>query len=105
MSDYTAGAWRYRRENDGTFTIYPAWHEWRKDIVLARVLTPGKSTAEPNARLMASAPEMHTALIAAGEVMKAISFFLSERGLSTEELDAIIGVIDDLLGRIDGIAD
>ncbi|MBQ7544891.1 MAG: hypothetical protein IJT02_08110 [Synergistaceae bacterium] len=101
MSGHTAGSWRYRRENDGAFTIYPAWHEWRKDLVLARV-TPGSSTAEGNARLMASAPEMHTALIGAVEALRATSSFMRGQSLSTKELDAIVEAINELLDRIDG---
>ena len=71
MSKYTAGAWRYRKETDGTFTIYPAWQDWSNDVVLAKVLTRGISTAEHNARLMASAPELKMALVETIEALRA----------------------------------
>ena len=102
MSKYTAGAWRYRKETDDTFTIYPAWQDWSNDVVLAIVLTHGISTAEHNARLMASAPELKMALVETIEVLRATEVFMCAQGLDTEELNEVIGIIEELLDRIDG---
>lgn len=98
MSKYTAGSWKYRREDDETFTVYPAWH---KGVILARVPALG-DTAEPNARLIASAPEMHHALTAANEALKATEVSLADKGLETDDLNEIVRVIGGLLSRIDG---
>ncbi|MBQ6971737.1 MAG: hypothetical protein IJP86_05195 [Synergistaceae bacterium] len=99
MSEYTAGSWKYRREDDGTFTVYPAWY---KKVILARVPALG-GAAEPNARLIACAPEMHNALAGANEALRATEAFMSGKGLETEALREIVRRIDGLLDRIDGL--
>ena len=108
MSKHTAGAWRYFRNCEGSYSVYPAKcdeHTHFPRIVLAEVQSfknLGDQTGEANARLIASAPEMHTALIGAVEALRATEVFMCGQGLETDTLNAIIRTIDELLDRVDG---
>lgn len=61
--------------------------------------TPGTK----NYRLIANAQEMYIALVNAAEALRATEVFMHGQGLETGTLNGIINVIDELLGRIDGI--
>lgn len=99
MNGHTLEAWKYFRNEDGNFSIYPAGCD--ENPSLPKVLI-AEVFAEENARLIAGAPEMRIALIAAVEALRATEIFM--RGVSgdTDELNEIIDVMDELLDRIDG---
>ncbi len=99
MSNHTLGTWRYFRNIDGKFSIWP---EGSWDTKIAEVFTTGIYDPGANARLIASAPEMKTALVGAVEALRATEVFMCAQGLDTKELNKIIGIIDGLLDRIGG---
>ena len=99
MSDYTPGIWRYFKNIDGQFSIWP---EGSWDLKIAEVCTKRIYDPRANARLIASAPEMHTALVGAVEALRATEVFMCAQGLDTKELNKIVGIIDRLLNKIDG---
>lgn len=104
MSNYTPGTWKYFRNADDTFSVFPAeaLDNGYVHTVIAEVFTDGITDPEANARLIASAPEMHTALIGADEALRATEVFMKAQGLDTEKLNAVVEIIDGLLDRIDG---
>ena len=104
MSEYTPGTWKYFRNEEGTFSVCPAecFGNGYADTVVAEVFTEDISDPEANARLIASAPEMHTALVGAVEALRATEVFMCAQGLDTKELNKIVGIIDRLLNKIDG---
>lgn len=105
MSGHTPGAWKYFRNEDGYYSVYPARcdeHKRFPKIVLAEVFTEHVRDAEANARLIAGAPEMRIALIGAAEALRATEVFLRGFGEATDEMNKIIEVVDKLLDRIDG---
>ncbi len=99
MSGYTPGTWRYFKNIDGKFSIWP---EGTWDTKIAEVCTKGIYDPRANARLMASAPEMKIALVKSVELLRGFEVFMSALGLDTKELNRAIGIIDGLLDRIDG---
>ncbi len=99
MSSYTPGTWRYFKNIDGQFSIWPE-DTW--DTKIAEVCTKGIDDPEANARLMASAPEMKIALIEGVELMRGFEVFMCAQGLDTKDLNKAIGIINGLLDRIDG---
>lgn len=104
MSNYTPGTWMYFRNADETFSVSPAEcldYDYER-IVIAEVFTDGITEPEANARLIASAPEMKTALVEAIKALMATEVFMRSLGLDTKELNKIIGIIGRLLDRIDG---
>lgn len=103
MSVHTPGTWTYV-EDDGVFVICPV-DENCDDEVIGCVYINGINDPEANARLIASAPEMHVALIGAVEVLRATEVFMSGQDLETDKLNDIIATIDELLDRIDGQED
>ena len=105
MNGHTSEAWRYFRNEDGNFSVYPAGCDENPSlprVIIAEIFAEHFEDAEANARLIAGAPEMRIALIAAVEALRATEIFM--RGVSddTDELNKIIDVIDELLDRIDG---
>ena len=98
-------AWEYRRNSEGTFSVFPAdslTDESYVKTLIAEVLTEGIDDPEANARLISSAPEMYQALIFINETLKATEVFLVGQGLDTQEVNKIISTVDALLSRIDG---
>ena len=96
MNNHTPGAWKYLKNDDGTFSIFPVESENFEAELLAEAFT------EDNARLIASAPELYQALICAAETIRATEVFMCAQGLIGDEIGKIINTIDDLLERIDG---
>lgn len=107
MSNYTPGTWKYFRNADDTFSVFPAeaLDNGYVHTVIAEVFTDGISDPEANARLIASAPELKTALVRAVEALRATEVFMKAQGLDTDKLNMIIEIIDGLLDRIDGQED
>ena len=102
MSNYTPGTWRYFKNIDGKFSIWP---EGTWDTKIAEVCTKGIYDPEANARLMASAPEMKVALVEGVELLRGVEVFMLAQRMDTKELNKAIGIIDELLDRIDGTED
>ena len=48
--------------------------------------------------------EMRVALVNAVETLRATEIFMCAQGLATDELNQIVGTIDDLLDRVDNEA-
>lgn len=95
------------RAND-CYAVYPAKFDRHPKFpkgIIAEVCTRDLETRKADARLIASSPEMHIALIGAVEALRATEVFMYGQGLETEHLNGIIGIIDDLLDRIDGQED
>ena len=108
MNGHVSGAWKYFRNNEGTFSVYPEGcdrHKRFPKIVLAEVFTEHAGNPEFNARLISASPEMYVALIDAVEALRATNVFMCGQGFASEEMDEIIEVIDELLARIDGSED
>lgn len=104
MNNHTSGEWDYSRNVDGTYSVYPACglrDESYAAVIIAEVFTDRIDDPEANARLIASAPEMRVALIAAVEALRATDAFMCGLGLETDDLTGIIGTIDELLDRVD----
>ncbi len=99
MSDYIPGTWRYFKDIDGKFSIWPE-DSW--DTKIAEVCTKGIYDPRANARLMASAPEMKIALIEDVELLRAFEVFMRDSGYDTKDLSEAIRIRAELLGRIDG---
>ena len=99
MNNHTPGAWWYVWNADRWMVF--AGHG-KKRTTLAEVFTQNVDDPKANTRLIASAPEMHTALIWAVEALRATEVFMCGQGLETDTLNGIIAVIDELLDRIDG---
>ena len=100
MNGHVSGAWKYFRNSEGTFSVYPERcdkHPHFPKIVVAEVMT------EQDARLTAASPEMKVALIGAVEALRATEVFMCSQGFATEEMNEIIDIIDELLDRIEGI--
>ncbi|MBQ7155504.1 MAG: hypothetical protein IJR85_08140 [Synergistaceae bacterium] len=68
--------------------------------VVAQVMSEELDDPKATARLIAGAPEMYTALIAAVEALRATKTFLSTNGYEVNELDEIVAAIDDTLHSI-----
>lgn len=104
MSNYTPGTWKYFRNADDTFSVFPAeaLDNGYVHTLIAEIFTDGITDPEANARLIASAPELKIALVGAVEALRATEVFMCAQGLDTEELNAVIEIIDGLLDRIDG---
>ena len=106
MNGQVSGAWKYFKNAEGNYSVYPARcgeHKRFPKIVLAEVFTEHAENPEFNARLIAASPEMRIALIGAVEALRATEVFMSGQGLETAEMNKIIEVIDELLDRIDGV--
>ena len=105
MNGQVLGAWKYFRNAEGNYSVYPArCDEDRRfpKTVLAEVFSEHAENPEFNARLIAASPEMKIALIGAVEALRATEVFMRERNFETKHLNDIVGIIDDLLDRIDG---
>lgn len=68
--------------------------------VVAQVMTEELDDPKAASRLLAGAPEMYTALVAAATVLRATKTFLSTNGYDVNELDEIVAAIDDTLNSI-----
>ena len=105
MSRYTPGEWKYFWNANDCCAVYPAKYDRHPNFpkaIIAEVCTRDLETREADARLIASAPEMHIALIGAVEALRATEVFMCGQGLETDDLNGIIATIDRLLDRIDG---
>ena len=105
MTRHTPGTWAYFYNAEGNYSVYPAKYDRHPRFpkaLVAEVITRDKETREADARLIAGAPEMRIALIGAVEAMRATELFMCGLGLETDELNKIVGIIDELLDRIDG---
>ena len=71
--------------------------------VVALVMTEELDDPKAVARLIAAAPEMWTALVAASEALRATEHFMSTNGYDVKELADIVAAIDETLDAIDGI--
>ena len=65
MNNHTPGAWKYLKNDDGNFSVFPVENKNFEAELLALVFN------EDNARLIASAPELYQALVWAAETIKA----------------------------------
>ena len=104
MSNYTPGIWRYHRNIDGSYSVYQA----DSGVIIAEVRcfnNLGDHTGEANARLIASSPETHIALVGGVELLRSFEVFMLAQRMDTKELNKAIGIIDELLDRIDGTED
>ena len=105
MNGQVLGAWKYFRNAEGNYSVYLArcdQHQHFPKIVVAEVFSEHVVNPESNARLTAASPEMKIALIGAVEALRATEVFMRERNFETKHLNDIVGIIDDLLDRIDG---
>lgn len=81
-------------KEDGTYSVK----------VVALVMTEELDDPKATARLIAAAPEMWTALVAASEALRAIEHFMRTYGIDVhEELADIVAAIDETLDAVDGI--
>ena len=74
MSRHTPGEWRYFRNANNFYTVYPAkfdMHPNFQKAVIAEVCTRDLATREADARLITASSEMNIALISAVEVLRA----------------------------------
>ena len=93
MSIHTPGEWRYFRNANNFYTVYPAkfdMHPNFQKVVIAEVCT------RDLARLITASPEMKIALISAVGALRATEVFMFGLGLKTDDLNTIIRVIDEL---------
>ncbi len=105
MSGFTNGLWKYRKNPEGTFSVFPAdslTDGGYAKTLIAEIFTEGIDDPEANARLSSSAPEMYQALIYTNQVLRATEVFLVAQGLDVQEVNEIISTVEDLLDRIDG---
>lgn len=68
--------------------------------VIAVVMTEELDDPKATARLIAAAPEMWTALVAASEALRATRTFLNSNGYEAKELGEIVAAIDDILDNV-----
>ena len=69
--------------------------------LIAEVETEGIRDPNANARLIAKAPEMYTALCQTVKALKATEDYMRYQELDTLHLDSIINGIEDMLDSID----
>ena len=105
MNNHTPGAWKYLKNDDGTFSIITVGNRKFETgfatNLIAKVFTEGIIAPEDNARLITSAPEMYQALCYETETLRSTEIFMRDQGLNTENLSEIINVADDLIQRIE----
>lgn len=100
MNRHSQGNWRLYEREDGHIFIITDTAGFGINRAVAEVLTWNIDDPKDNARLLVSAPEMHSALVAANEALRATEVFLSGIDGNTVSLDEIITKIDDLLDKI-----
>ena len=107
MNNHTPGAWKYIKNEDGTFSVIPLGSVNFKagfaTNLIAKVFSEGIIDPEANARLIASAPEIYQALHFETEALAATRDFMHVKGLDTQELGEIINVADEIFRKIDSI--
>lgn len=100
MNRCSQGDWRLYEREDGHIFIITDTAGFGINRAVAEVLTWNVDDPKNNARLLVSAPQMHSALVAAVEALRATNAFLSGINGDTPSLDEIISKIDDLLDDI-----
>ncbi|MBR1658122.1 MAG: hypothetical protein IJ697_06625 [Synergistaceae bacterium] len=98
-------AWEYRRNSEGTFSVFPAdslTDESYVKTLIAEVLTEGIDDPEANARLISAAPEMYRALECIIPTVTANEALMLTQGLDIKEINEIISTVEALLDRISG---
>lgn len=103
---YTFGPWKYIPKPDGGYEICTArrvsWDGERfPKKSIAEVKAEGINDPNANARLIAKAPEMYSALCQTVKALRATEDFMRYQELDTASLDSIIRGINDLLDSID----
>ena len=95
MRYFPPKAWQYIKNEEGTYSVY------KTDSVSGKRLV-AVAFREDDARLIASVPEMETALHYAAKTLKATEAFMADKGMETDDLSEIVGVIERLLDRVNG---
>ena len=88
-------AWQYIKNEKGTYSVSKTDSVHGKRLVAV-------AFREDDARLIASVPEMETALHYAAKTLKATEAFMADKGMETDDMSEIVGVIERLLDRVNG---
>lgn len=97
MRYFPPKAWKYIKNEEGTYSISTNGSTGKRVVAVA--------FREDDARLIASVPEMETALHYAAKTLKATEAFMADKGMETDDLSEIVGVIKRLLDWINGTED
>ncbi len=100
MNRCSQGEWRLYEREDGHIFIITDTAGFGINRAVAEVLTWNVDDPIDNARLLVSAPQMHSALVSAVEALRATNAFLLGINGDTPPLDEIISKIVDLLDDI-----
>ncbi|MBQ3447638.1 MAG: hypothetical protein IJG37_08355 [Synergistaceae bacterium] len=95
MRYFPPKAWQYIKNEEGTYSVSKTDSVHGKRLVAV-------AFREDDARLIASVPEMETALHYAAKTLKATEAFMADKGMETDDLSEIVGVIERLLDRVNG---
>lgn len=108
MSNHTPGLWKYFKNTDGTFSVFPTGNGYFDNegkgyaaTILAEVFTDGIDDPEANARIISASPEMYDALKMILEALIATGLFMATSGLETDKINELVDYVSELLAKID----